>query len=218
MVAGVFLLVFAGVVGGSFAVPMRYMPKWAWENYWTIWSCVALVILPWSLAALTAPSLASVYSASGPRAVLSTASLGFLWGIAGFLFGLSVEMLGMSLTFAIVNGLGTAVGTWIPLVALHSEDLFTPGGIIISGGVCTVIVGVAICSWAGKLRSREAQAVRHGVHSAPATETFGTGLAIAVVSGVLGPCLNLGIAFGGRIPSSVVIIETTKRRLFLRAL
>src|ERR1039458_8446835 len=119
MVEGLLLVILAGVAGGSFTVPMRYMPKWAWENFWTVWSLVALIIVPWLLAGLTAPSLASVYSASGPRVLLSTSLLGFLWGIAGFLFGLSVEMVGMSLTFAVVNGLGTAVGTWIPLVVLH---------------------------------------------------------------------------------------------------
>lgn len=197
-------MILAGIAGGSFTVPMRYMPKWAWENYWTIYALVALVIVPWSLAGLTAHSLASVYSASGPRVLLSTALFGFLWGIAGFMFGLSVEMVGMSLTFAVVNGLGTAVGTWIPLAVLHFEDLLTPGGIILSGGVCAVIGGVAVCSWAGNLRNREAQEAPGPAHHAGQKAKFRTGLMIAIASGVLGPCLNLGIAFSGKISSASV--------------
>jgi len=59
-------VILAGIAGGSFTVPMRYMPRWGWENYWTVYAIVALVIVPWLLAGLTVPSLASVYSASGP--------------------------------------------------------------------------------------------------------------------------------------------------------
>ncbi len=36
MARGLLLTVLAGVMNGSFPLPMRYMHKWAWENIWTV--------------------------------------------------------------------------------------------------------------------------------------------------------------------------------------
>jgi L-rhamnose-H+ transport protein len=149
MTKGLLLILLAGVMNGSFPLPMRYMRKWAWENTWAVWSVVALLAVPWTLALLTVPRLAEVYAGAGSRALLQAAFFGALWGIAGFLFGLSIEMVGMSLTFAVVNGLSSAIGSWVPMLMLHPGKILTAGGLILSAGVLGVVGGVILCSWAG---------------------------------------------------------------------
>lgn len=195
MHTGILLLILAGAMSAAFPLPMRYMQKWAWENIWIVFSIVALVILPWTLAVLTVPHLRSVYGQAG-SAVLLAASFGFLWGIAQVLFGLSIELVGMSLTFAVVNGLSSAFGSWIPLVVQHPHDVFSSGGLIVSAGVIGVVGGVALCSWAGHLRSqqRSATITAHNPQS-----PFWRRLAVTIASGILAPCLNLGFAFGQKI-------------------
>jgi L-rhamnose-H+ transport protein len=183
---------------------MRYMRKWAWENIWTVWSVVALIVVPWLLAFITVPHLGAVYRESGASVILLSALFGFLWGIAGFLFGLSIQLVGMSLTFAVVNGLSSAIGSWVPLLVQHPGEILSAGGLIVSAGVIGVVGGVATCSWAGHLRSKQpgtpATAQDPGVKS----PRFWRRLMVTVTTGVVGPCLNLGFAFGQKISTAAV--------------
>ena len=199
MLVGLLLIFLAGAMGAAFPVPMRYMSKWAWENTWSVFSLVALIVAPWLLAMVTVPHLGFVYAQAGGNAITFAAVFGFLWGIAQFLFGLSIELVGMSLTFAVVNGLSSALGSWIPLVVQHPGEIFSSGGLIVSAGVMGVVGGVVICSWAGHLRSRQQSppAAAEGLHAADSS--FPRRLAVTIGSGILAPCLNLGIAFGQKI-------------------
>ena len=61
---GIAVVIIAGVVNGSFAVPMKRMPSWRWENSWLMFAISGLVIFPWLIAYGTVPHLASVYSAA----------------------------------------------------------------------------------------------------------------------------------------------------------
>ena len=45
---------------------------------------------------------------------------GFLWGIGGILFGKSVGKVGVSLTYGIVMGLASAVGSIVPLFQIEN--------------------------------------------------------------------------------------------------
>jgi L-rhamnose-H+ transport protein len=202
MVIGLLLTLVAGTMGGSFALPMRYMKKWAWENIWTVWSLVALILIPWLLALATVPHLSSVYRAVGPRALLLPSVFGLLWGVSSFLFGLGVDLAGMSLTFAVVNGLSSAIGSWVPMTVQHPGRVLTVGGVIASLGVLGVVSGVAVCSWAGHIRSRQKD--NPGVPSDQRSRDFWRGLAVVIASGLLAPCLNLGFAFGQKISSAAV--------------
>jgi len=202
MLNGLLLVFLAGAMNGSFPLPMRYMRKWAWENIWTVWSIVALVVVPWLLAFLTVPHLPAVYSTCGLSAILLPALFGFFWGVSAFTFGLSVQLVGMSLTFAVVNGLSSAIGSWVPLVVQHPGKLFSPGGLIVSSGVIGVVGGVALCSWAGHLRSKQAT---NESSAAGNKSAFWLGLAMAITAGLFGPFLNLGFAFGQKIRAAALL-------------
>jgi len=204
MTFGIMLILVAGIMGASFAVPMRYMQRWAWENIWTVWSVVALLIVPWALAFSTVSGLGTVYGEAGIKALCLTGTLGFLWGIAGFLFGLSVELVGMSLTFAVVNGMSSAIGSLVPLLVLHRQSVFTSGGLLVSVGVFGVVMGVLLCSWAGSLRAKTKEDPANTTMSKGNSANFWRGLAVTFGSAVLAPCLNLGIAFGREITAAAV--------------
>jgi L-rhamnose-H+ transport protein len=199
MITGILLTLVAAAMNAFFPLPMRHMKKWAWENIWTVWSVVALIIIPWLLAIVTVPNLTSVYAQAGMNAIGLVALFGLLWGVAQVLFGLSVDLVGMSLTFAVVNGMSSAMGSWIPLVVLHPGGILTPGGLIVSAGVVGVVGGVAACSWAGQLRSKQ-RSLTMGTRDFSASQTlFWRRLAVTITCGILAPCLNLGFAFGQKI-------------------
>ncbi len=188
--AGILILILAAAMNSSFTLPMKYTRKWSWENTWLLWTIYALILLPVAVTFATVPALGRVYSQAGGALVAKVVVFGAGWGIAQVLLGLAVEAIGIALTFSIVLGLSAALGSIIPLVQLHRNEIFTGGGIGVLVGVGLVVVGVAVLAVAG--REREA-----ATGSAPgAGKSFARGLLIAVSSGVLASFMNFAIAFG----------------------
>jgi L-rhamnose-H+ transport protein len=198
---GVLLALLAGILNGSFAAPTKYATRWKWENLWAIWAVVAFFVVPWSLALLTVPNLLAVYESANARTLLTVIGFGAGYGIAALCFGLGVEAIGIALNFAIALGLSTAIGSLVPLVALHPEQIFTRRGLVIETGVFIVLLGIVVCAIAG--RAKERQLVASASSTPPRDRTrFKVGLAYAIVAGLGSPLVNFGLAFGGPLLSS----------------
>jgi L-rhamnose-H+ transport protein len=189
---GFSMLFLAGAMNGSFALPMKFTRKWAWENTWAIWTLFALFLFPFLLAYVTVPQLNSAYSQAGAWVVFLVAVCGAGWGIAQVLFGLAVEAIGIALTFSVVLGLSAALGSLIPLFRLHPNEVVSPAGLAAISGVALVLVGVGICAVAG--RKREA-----ALGATKARTSVTRGLVFCALSGVLASLMNFGLAFGGPI-------------------
>lgn len=188
---GIILLLLAGVMNGSFTLPMKFARQWAWENTWLIYSVFALVLFPPLLTFSTLPALRQVYAEVNPAVVLTVTSCGAGWGIAQVFFGLAVDAVGIALAFSVILGLSAAVGSLVPLIRLHPERIFTAEGLAVFVGVVLVILGVGICGVAG--RRREANL---GQPAATGKTSVMTGLLYCVFSGVGSALVNLGLAFG----------------------
>jgi L-rhamnose-H+ transport protein len=189
---GLSLLLLAGAMNGSFALPMKFTKKWAWENTWAIWTVFALFIFPPLLAYSTVPELNSAYAQAGRGVILLVAACGAGWGIAQVLFGLAVEAIGIALTFSVVLGISAVVGSLIPLIRLHPEKVASPAGLTVLAGVGLVLIGVGICAVAG--RKREA-----ALGVATGRPSMAKGLLFCAFSGLGGALVNFGVAFGGPI-------------------
>lgn len=185
----------AAIANASFALPMKWMSRWSWENIWLVWSAVSLLILPLMAAGLTVPQLFAGYGEVAPAVVARVALFGFAWGIAQVLFGLSVDKIGMALSFSIVLGTSAAVGTLVPFVRLHPELLSTRVGAFVIAGVACVLCGMVLCARAGLQRERE----RDAAIQPTATRSNGGGLILAFISGLCASFMNLGIAFASPI-------------------
>lgn len=104
------LIVAASIFQGSFGLGMKNFKPLAWEAWWFVYSLVAMVILPLAWALAVVPDLPGSIAASPPDAVLKGILFGFLWGVGGILFGMSVTQIGLSLTYGIVMGTGVGCG------------------------------------------------------------------------------------------------------------
>jgi len=189
---GFLILLVAGVMNGSFTLPMKFTRNWNWENTWLVWTLFALVIFTPLAAFATIPHLGQLYGEVATGLVVTVAIFGAGWGIAQVLFGLAVDSIGIALTFSIVLGTSAAVGSIIPLLRLHPEKLFSIGGLFIVAGVVLVIVGVATCAVAGH-RREAAMAARDGRPKV----NMSRGLAFAILCGFGAALVNFGLAFGG---------------------
>lgn len=181
MLAGFALVLLAGIMNGSFAVPMKWTRTWAWENTWLAWSLIGLLVFPAVLTMQTIPSPLNIYSQSDSAVLLRVCASGAAWGASQVLFGLGIRRAGVALGFAIVVGLAAATGSLIPLVIMQP----TGGWQMVIAGIAVVLAGVGMCSYAGKLKDG-------------ATEGRGswTGVVLCVAAGLGGSMINIGMVAG----------------------
>ena len=193
--AGMCLLILAGVMNASFALPMKFVRSWAWENTWLLWSIFALLVLPGALALATIPSLGGILHAN-TGVVELVVLCGAAWGVAQVLFGLALDQIGIALTFSIVLGLSAAMGSLIPLIRLHADRLFTHAGILSLTGIALVLIGVAASAVAGTIRDRGKQA------GTAKRAHIGIGLLMAITSGICASMMNVGFTYGAPLTAA----------------
>ncbi len=194
---GMAIIFGSGILNGSFPLPRKYSRFWKWENTWLVFSLVALLILPWLLAAVFTPHLSSLYRSVPSHVWASPLIFGFLWGIAQVAFGLGIEAVGMALAFSLVMGLLCVFGALVPLLVLSPEELLLPRGLLLLSSMPVLFVGLAYCGIAGKRREKETgglESPKDGLGM-----SFLTGIAVCVFTGIFGSNLNLGFAFSGAL-------------------
>ena len=192
---GLTLVILGGFLNGSFFVPMKRMSLWRWENTWLIYSLVSMIIAPWVAALAAVPHLMTVYHNTGWPTLIWVALFGLGWGIGSTLFGLGVARVGMGLGFGIILGITASVGSVLPMVVWHPDQLRTAQGRTVMAGVALVILGTVFCGLAGQRREKE----KLGGASASGRTGFGLGLIICILSGIFSPMLNFSFVLGHQL-------------------
>ncbi len=222
---GFALIIFAAICGGAFAVPIKLRRRFELENLYVIAGAVTMLILPLLAGMLFLPCWREALARTSATVLAVGMGFGFAWGIGAVTFGYGVNLAGLSLGYAVIMGINTAVGSMLPILVRSPQELRTPGGLVIVGGIMACIVGVAICGRAGFLREHGKSCSGGAPHppgannppngpasaaaSTPArTDTaappkkFRLGLTLCVISGVLSACANLGFAFTSEIAAT----------------
>jgi L-rhamnose-H+ transport protein len=194
---GMAVILVGGALNGGFALPMKHSRTWKWENLWLVFSVVGIFMVPWVLAFGLVPGLMQVYAGVTPRALLLPVGFGLLWGFAQVTFGLSLRMVGVALTMAVVSGLASLSGSLVPLLVFHPEDLFRPRGLLLLLSIPFLIVGLIFYAFAGRRREKE-QADPNARTLSPKS-SFATGMALCIFTGIFGSSFSLGFAFGGEV-------------------
>lgn len=188
-----FVLVFiAAISGGALAVPLKNRKRFELENIYVPCTLMMMIVLPCLMAMAVLPHWGRAVQASGPMTLAAGAAYGFGWGIGAILFGYGVTLAGMSVGFAIIMGINTAVGSVLPFVVKTPTELLTPGGGLVLAGIAVSVVGVFMCGRAGALRES------HEISSTQPRK-FGLAVIICIASGVLSSFANLGFAFSSRV-------------------
>jgi L-rhamnose-H+ transport protein len=201
---GMILLLLGGISAGSFYIPLKHVRGWSWESGWITNGLFSWVICPVVAVALTAPGFGEALLDAGGRTVFLTWLMGFLWGIGGLTFGLSMRYLGMSLGYALALGSCAAFGTLIPpLVKGQFMVLLTTfSGQLTLAGILVCLFGVGVCGYAGVRKERELSADQK--QASNAEFNFPKGVAVALVSGLMNACLAFSFEFGRPIAAAVV--------------
>lgn len=192
---GIGLAMLGGFLQGGMLWPMKFMGRWPWENSWLGFSLAAYLLAPWVLAASTVPHLSRVLMQVKPATLEMTFLYGLAWGVGTVMFGLGIAILGLGLGYAIIMGLTVSVGTLVPLVALSPQEAVSRRGLVLYVGVAAIILGIILCSYAGKLREEGKRGSQDPISGA----SFKKGLALCIMAGLLIPGGNLALSFGSEI-------------------
>jgi L-rhamnose-H+ transport protein len=90
------------------------------------------------------------------------------------------------------------VGSLIPLVQLHRDQLLTRAGLVSLAGIALVLLGVTVSAVAGRMRDRSQ-------HTEAKTAHFGVGLLMAIASGVCASMMNVGFSFGTPLSAAAAL-------------
>ena len=179
-------LIFASFFQGTFGLGMKYMNPMSWESWWVVHVLVAMILFPMIWAIIAIPDLFEIISNSPKDAIYLAMLFGFLWGIGGIMFGVSVPYIGLSLTMGIVMGLAGSAGSLIPLFQIENATS-QPSFPYIIAGLLISLIGVAITAKAGIERDKL-------LSSDNKSSNIVKGILIAVTCGLLSSLLNVGFA------------------------
>ena len=204
---GLSVIALSGILQGSVLFPMKYLRKWPFENIWLLFSTFAYLVLPWVFALATIPHLVSTFEHTSAATMERTLLFGLGWGLAVITFGLGCELLGLAVGYAIILGLGACIGSLVPLIGQHRDQLFRRAGLGTMGGVALLIVGVILFSIAGKkrdgLRRSECSPAKSSDRGGRKA-AFVIGLIVCIACGVLSPLINIAFAYAKEIQDQAI--------------
>ncbi|MFB3920195.1 MAG: L-rhamnose/proton symporter RhaT [Terriglobia bacterium] len=186
-------VVLAGLLNGSFAVPLKTTRTWKFNHIWMVHSLLAMCVLPWIFAIAVVPDWSGILRAVPAYGWLGLMGWGVLFGIGSLLYGVAVDLLGIALGFAIQLGLSIVLGALLPLIWAGVFSLRTRDEWIFLAGLAVMVAGVILCAQAGGAKSATAGA---------SGGRFRKGIIIAIVGGILAPTLNFGIQYGTSLLAS----------------
>lgn len=191
---GISFAIIAGILNGTFTLPMKFMGRWAWENVWAIFILVSCVIMPIIIVNATLPGFLRVLEVSPRHAIEMACVSGLAWGFGAIMFGQGISAIGISMGNTLVLAISASLGSFIPIVLLAPDRLHQTQGKVIILGTFIGLAGIACCGYAGFLKEKsqrcDAESARGEMvgHARP----FGVGLLLCAGSGLLSAVFNIG--------------------------
>ncbi len=203
---GITLAVVAGLMNGTFTLPMRYLGRWSWENVWALFILVSCILMPVVIVAASASHVLEAFREAPARGIVLASLCGFAWGFGAIMFGQGVSAIGISLANTFVLAISSSLGSVLPILVLAPGRLFQRQGEAIVAGTAIAIVGIVLCGHAGQLKersqkNREGNGVREMVGKA---RPFWIGLLLCGGAGVLSAVFNIGYSSAQGIIRSAV--------------
>lgn len=197
--AGLLLVLAAGILQGSFVLPMTLTRQWKWEHNWAVFSLLGMLVFNWMIASQVLPDLAGAYRNTPLRDLQVLMLFGALWGVGAILFGMGMDRLGMALGYPIIMGLILSLGALIPLLIMNPAGILSlPGGLLLVGTAVT-LAGIVACASAAGMKQASPQ-----TKDKSATGGLAAGLIIAVFAGALSCLPNVGMNYAGNLKEAAI--------------
>jgi L-rhamnose-H+ transport protein len=199
LVIGFALTVLGAICAGALGLLLRLQVRYSWENTWLVSQLVTMIVLPTCAAGLFLHRwIAAIASVGAPHVILIVV-FGFLWGIGSVAFAIGIERVGLSLGFATIMGVVTALGAGIPIVR-RWQGIPPQARLVTLCGIALCLLGVGLYGRAGVLRERGDARVPAGQEAASrGSGAILIGLGWCLLSGTFSACSNIGFDFAAPV-------------------
>ncbi|MGC9345005.1 MAG: L-rhamnose/proton symporter RhaT, partial [Bacteroidales bacterium] len=91
IISSFLIVIIASFFLGTFGLGMKYNKPLAWEAFWSIHSLTGMLVAPLIYAFIVVPDLFQTIITADQTALIRGCFFGFIWGIGGVLFGVSIK-------------------------------------------------------------------------------------------------------------------------------
>ena len=155
MVVAFLLVVLAGIINGSFALFIKFMKSWRFENIWLGYALIAFLMAPFLVGWMVNPATTLSFSEVSTPLRLLIIFGGLAFGVGQVCFAFAMTRIGIGLGFLLNIGIGTVLGSLFPLFMQHSGQLMTASSELTMVACLLIVVGLVVCYKAGHRRERE---------------------------------------------------------------
>lgn len=187
---GILLALLAGTMNGIFALPMKLMKNWAWENVWLPFSFLSLLVFPLVIMILSVPDFSCFLASLSTRDIFTA----LLWGIFAYtgslLFGISLSYIGIALAYTLLVGSMSIVGVFFPILIFNFQIFSTTSGILILIGILFFLISLFFSFKAGRIKEKSSGITNQG----KGKRWMVKGMLLAIAGGTLSGLLSLGMS------------------------
>jgi L-rhamnose-H+ transport protein len=172
-------IIAAGLINGSFVIPIRYLKHSSHEKMWLYHSVISIAIMPWLFLLVVFPNAFAQYTALPLRDITFLVFGGTVFGLGQISFAYAIEKIGIALSFTVNLGLGLVIGSMF--VVLERSALFTSQGYWVTAAVILILCSLILYYFAG----REAKITQHD------HKIYRLGWLLAIMAGVASGLQNI---------------------------
>ena len=200
---GFAILLFAGLCQGSFGLGYKNYQPLRWEAFWGIYSLYCIIV-PLGWAWYQVPNFLHYLSSADVKHIVVPVLCGTIWGISAVGFSKAVSYIGMSLVYGLSMGISAVIGSIIPLLTMANKPS-TISIVILVAGMVVTLVGIAVITKAGIVKTEEQQTLEKGtVNKDSESGKTKIGLLLAMLSGFGSGAMNIGFDFASPIGKAIM--------------
>jgi L-rhamnose-H+ transport protein len=136
------LIIFSGIINGSFIISTRKMRIKNNEQVWKWYGIFGYVLIPWLIVVIFAPTEALNFFSLPTQDFLFIFIGGLFFGFGQLLFAYAIETIGIALSFAINLGIGTVIGSMFTV--LYQHQFFSFRGALTLAAVFLTLIGLVL--------------------------------------------------------------------------
>jgi L-rhamnose-H+ transport protein len=204
MISVLTLCIIAGLVNGSYAIPIKLITKWKEENIWFVFSIFAFFIFPILTLIILEPHVFSILKHLPLEPILVAVIGGLIYGIGQVCMAFSFRMIGLGLAFVITISICTAGGALIPIF-WNMEHLMSIYFLLQVIGVIIFTIAVIFSYRAGLARAKKKNAVIAGniTEKKSSKILLVLGVFLAGISGIGGAVEGASFAYANTVISKI---------------
>jgi L-rhamnose-H+ transport protein len=139
------LLAASGFFQAAFALPVKHLREWHWEQMWVAQSITANVMFPLAWAAIVPAAFWSQAAHIPWSHWAACYGWGLIWGWGGVAWGLAMTRLGLAFANSFIFGVTAVTGAVLPL-AMHVVGEPPHAGLF-AGGLILCVLGTALAGF-----------------------------------------------------------------------